>query len=392
MRRRPGLFALLASALLAGGCGECTDCAGPALDAHRCDAAAAAAAEALQADAPVDMLLLSGGGMLGAYGAGVLNGWSQRPPPGDRRRFAVVTGVSTGALQATHAFLGRTQDPALYRDFTQHDSDDFMAPRPFWELPFADSIMSSDGLEEIIAESFTDEIIDAVAAEHGKRLLCVGAVHLNSGRFAAWDMTAVAADQSDRHRYRRYRSILQASSSIPVLLSPVILDDSAYVDGGVREKFFALDVLDGVRASREGIADRIFVIANEKIAMTGRCADDDLPHVATQSLDLMSNEILLGDLEALASWTEASAAEVGLRYIPDAYVVSEGGGTLDADHTCRLFCRGHYDGRRDAWEDLEVAGSTMVFCEGRPFPPGDGLGDSHCPRSGDFRCPADDLY
>ena len=49
------------------------------------------------------VLLVSGGGSHGAYGAGLLNGWSER---GTRPRFKVVTGISTGALIAPYAFLG----------------------------------------------------------------------------------------------------------------------------------------------------------------------------------------------------------------------------------------------------------------------------------------------
>ena len=48
-------------------------------------------------------LAISGGGDDGAYGAGLLVGWSAR---GDRPEFAIVTGVSTGALSAPFVFLG----------------------------------------------------------------------------------------------------------------------------------------------------------------------------------------------------------------------------------------------------------------------------------------------
>ena len=56
---------------------------------------------------PYSALTLSGGGSRGAYGAGVLSGWTVR---GGRPQFDVVTGISTGALMATHAFLGSEFD------------------------------------------------------------------------------------------------------------------------------------------------------------------------------------------------------------------------------------------------------------------------------------------
>src|SRR5437868_1533372 len=56
----------------------------------------------------MDMLILSGGGSHGAWGAGVLRGWRDNPDNPRPKKFQVVTGVSTGALLATYAFLGET--------------------------------------------------------------------------------------------------------------------------------------------------------------------------------------------------------------------------------------------------------------------------------------------
>ena len=65
-----------------------------------------------QADGTVvyNYLAVSGGGSAGAFGAGILNGWTAS---GDRPKFKVVTGVSTGALISTFAFLGPDYDDEL---------------------------------------------------------------------------------------------------------------------------------------------------------------------------------------------------------------------------------------------------------------------------------------
>ena len=55
-------------------------------------------------------LAISGGGANGAYGAGVLKGWSDT---GTRPEFTIVTGISTGALTAPFAFLGPDYDNQL---------------------------------------------------------------------------------------------------------------------------------------------------------------------------------------------------------------------------------------------------------------------------------------
>ncbi len=56
-------------------------------------------------DGTLDILLLSGGGQNGAYGAGFLRGWRTRPDQ-PMPEFDLITGVSTGALQSTFALLG----------------------------------------------------------------------------------------------------------------------------------------------------------------------------------------------------------------------------------------------------------------------------------------------
>src|ERR1700756_2707334 len=52
---------------------------------------------------PEYLLAISGGGDNGAFGAGVLVGWSEN---GTRPSFRIVTGISTGALIAPLAFVG----------------------------------------------------------------------------------------------------------------------------------------------------------------------------------------------------------------------------------------------------------------------------------------------
>ncbi|MBV9672769.1 MAG: alpha/beta hydrolase, partial [Verrucomicrobia bacterium] len=56
------------------------------------------------------VLALSGRGEHGAFGAGLLNGWSES---GRRPMFSMVTGISTGALMAPFAFLGSAYDQRL---------------------------------------------------------------------------------------------------------------------------------------------------------------------------------------------------------------------------------------------------------------------------------------
>ena len=130
------------------------------------------------------MLALSGGGDDGAYGAGFLNGWSAS---GRRPEFAVVSGVSTGALLAPFAFLGSEYDDRLTSAFTGIGPDDIYRTRFPLLIPFSTSAASTRPLERLLEAYFTDDVIDAVAREHrrGRRLL-VGTANLIAADAACW--------------------------------------------------------------------------------------------------------------------------------------------------------------------------------------------------------------
>src|SRR5262245_17956509 len=57
----------------------------------------------------IDLLIISGGGDWGAFGAGVLKGWGRVSGELARPQFDVVTGVSTGPMTAPLAFAGRRE-------------------------------------------------------------------------------------------------------------------------------------------------------------------------------------------------------------------------------------------------------------------------------------------
>src|SRR5512139_2627309 len=72
---------------------------------------------------PAVFLAVSGGGDNGAFGAGLLCGWTAA---GDRPVFKLVTGISTGALIAPFAFLGSAYDAQLKEFYTTTSPKDIM--------------------------------------------------------------------------------------------------------------------------------------------------------------------------------------------------------------------------------------------------------------------------
>jgi len=99
---------------------------------------------------PAIALAISGGGDNGAFGAGLLNGWTAA---GDRPEFKLVTGISTGALIAPFAFLGPQYDDTLKEVYTNISGEDIATPRNILAAIFSDamadnSLMASAGKKD----------------------------------------------------------------------------------------------------------------------------------------------------------------------------------------------------------------------------------------------------
>jgi predicted acylesterase/phospholipase RssA len=166
------------------------------------------------------MLALSGGSDNGAYGAGLLNGWSQS---GSRPEFTIVTGVSTGALIAPLAFLGADQNATLERIFTTVSSKDIYRGRFALAIPVSPSAASTKPLERLIASTMTEALIDRIGREHERgRRLFVGTANLDAQRMVIWNMGAIAASDAPG-RYLLFRQVLLASSAIPAFFTPVMI-------------------------------------------------------------------------------------------------------------------------------------------------------------------------
>lgn len=159
-------------------------------------------------------LAISGGGPRGAYGAGILVGWTESYT---RPEFTVVTGVSVGALTAPFAFLGPDYDDELETLYTEYYTTDLIKKlNPFTAI-WRDSLASSDPLKDIIAHYVNDDMIDALASEYMKgRKLYIITTNLDACRPVIWDLGAIAASNSPK-ALDLIRDVICASASIPVL-------------------------------------------------------------------------------------------------------------------------------------------------------------------------------
>jgi predicted acylesterase/phospholipase RssA len=225
-------------------------------------------------------LALSGGGSHGAYGAGVLIGWTDG---GTRPEFDVVTGISTGALTATAVFLGPEYDDTL-RMYTKVSNKDIFKSRGLLAILLKDSMYDSAPLRALIAEQIDDVTLQAVAREYAKgRRLFIGTVNLDAQAFTVWNMGFIAS--SDRpDKLERYRDVILASASVPVIFPPVYIPVEVngetyrqmHVDGGAREMiFFPKFIQDFDKTiaeagfSRAEVHGEIYVLYNGRIAARG---------------------------------------------------------------------------------------------------------------------------
>jgi predicted acylesterase/phospholipase RssA len=195
---------------------------------------------------PVSMLALSGGGEHGAFGAGLLSGWTES---GHRPTFNVVTGVSTGALMSPFAFLGPAYDDRLKAVYTKMSFHNVLSGNPVLGL-FGEGLYSTGPLQRIVASQVDQKLLADVAAayHHGRRLFVI-TTNLDAQRPVLWNMGALAASGHPR-ALELFRKVLVASASVPGAFDPVFIDAEAnghhfremHVDGGTAYPLFAVPV------------------------------------------------------------------------------------------------------------------------------------------------------
>jgi len=189
-------------------------------------------------------IAISGGGDDGAFGAGLLVGWSERGRP----EFDVVTGVSTGSLSAPFVFLGRAYDPQLKAVYTESSASDiFEKQAPLFGAIAGDALTDNTPLRGMIGRRVDDNtMVRRIAEEYGKgRLLFILTTNLDQGRPVIWNIGAIAASNNPKAR-ELIIEVLLASTSIPAVFPPVMLDvtiggeryQEMHVDGGTVAQAF----------------------------------------------------------------------------------------------------------------------------------------------------------
>ena len=279
----------------------------------------------------VAILLLSGGGGWGAYGAGFLSGWSQRPDA-PRPRFDVVTGVSTGAIMAPFALLGADKDPLLEKSYRGVTSDDVFSGRSILSLPFWNSLKTADRLQSGIKDSLDDRTLAGLgAAAREGRSVWVGAVNFDTGEFSEFDLTAFAGTLKPEAARKAIVKRIMAASAVPVYLPPKFIGGCMYMDGGVRENLFIAQIataiersIGGWRALGDADVD-IYAVINGPVKPLRILTDNNLIAIGARGFDLGADQIQLASLREVYDFAHKNGFTLHWTSADD--VVSEPGRT-----------------------------------------------------------------
>lgn len=275
-----------------------------------------------------EVLAISGGGANGAYGAGIVAGWTQR---GDRPQFEMVTGVSTGALTAPFAFLGPEWDDELVAAYTDGQASHLLRRRP-WTLLEGPSLFSARGLRDLVDRFVTPEMIAAIADEYaqGRRLLVV-TTNLDSGDSVIWDMGGLAAQGPDA--IDLFKDVLVASSSIPGVFAPVLIPAigptgevilEMHADGGVNTPFLAVPEGALLWTAPEQLTSNasIYVIVNGQLGRRPGASNGHLLDILARSYDSLSRATARQALIATGAFAARNHFDLRYTSIPDNASIS----------------------------------------------------------------------
>lgn len=240
-------------------------------------------------------LALSGGGADGAYGVGVLNGWTAART---RPTFSLVSGVSTGGLIAPFAYLGSQYDDTLKEVYTSGIAESLLNDPSIMRVLFGSGLFGNTRLRELVARYVGPEVMAQVARENAKgRKLLVVTTDLDTQRTAIWDMGKIAAVGTPE-ALKLFRDVMAASASIPLVFPPIMIDaegegrkfQEMHVDGGVTAPVLTLPealLFQGSRLPGNAKMD-IYILVNKKIERNFELVSNGTIDVASRSLSAIT--------------------------------------------------------------------------------------------------------
>ena len=303
-----------------------------------------------------DILILSGGGAFGAFGAGFLKGWGEVSEANDKRpQFDSISGISTGSLIAPFAFIGTEKAYDDIISLYENPGSDWVRERgiiPF--LPGNVSLYDVSKLHETIQSVITENMVERIkkGATENRQLL-VGATNMDYGMLRVWDLAQIASDASARDAADQIVTILSASTAIPGLFPPTIIDDLLYVDGGAtmqmiggmdnRSWAYSSDKTTlNITNSNEPIKVRVWIIVNQKLLTDTKVVRSRWTSIAARSLNTLLRASTLQSIQDSETFVnlvnQHPEFDAQMRYvaIPQDFPIADSDVMFDAELMKRL--------------------------------------------------------
>jgi hypothetical protein len=274
-------------------------------------------------------LAVSGGGDNGAFGAGIMNGWTEA---GTRPEFRMVTGVSTGALIAPFAFLGPQYDQALREVYTTMTPERVFRARGLSAALFNDAMADTSPLADIIAKYADEKMFAAIAREYNEgRLLLIGTTDLDAQRPVIWNIGALAASGKPG-ALQLFHQILRASAAIPGLFQPVMIDveldgkkyQEMHVDGGTIAQLFLYPP--SLEANRLLKRKRVaYIIRNARLDPDYAMAERRTVNIAGRAINTMLAASGHNDVMRTYFVSQRDGVDYNLAYIGSDFTLEKKG-------------------------------------------------------------------
>jgi predicted acylesterase/phospholipase RssA len=274
----------------------------------------------------LDLLAVSGGGEDGAFGAGLLNGWTAH---GTRPTFELVTGVSTGALTAPFAFLGAEWDEELRKVYTDISPERVAIRRWLTAALFDDGLADTAPLFRTIEQYLNDRMIGAIARAHRDgRLLLVATADIDAQTPVIWNIGGLAASGHPGST-EIIRRVLLASAAIPGAFPPVMFDvtvdgqrhQEMHVDGGTFTQAF-LYPSTVTRQRRQNLARgrrvspaRAWVIRNGRLDAQWQAMERRTVSIAARAVATMTSVSGWNDAVRMYFSTQRDGMDFNLAFI-----------------------------------------------------------------------------
>ncbi len=328
-----------------------------------------ASAQEVNGRKQVQILALSGGGSDGAFGAGVLTGWTSR---GDRPEFEQVTGVSAGAIIAPFAFLGSEYDQQIRDIWTRYDTEHLAVPQVLSGLFGGEAIADTSPLKSLVAQYVDRDFVKKIAAEYERgRLLTIGTTNLDAKRPVVWNMGAIARHYDDPEAVQLFRDVIIASAAIPGLFPPVRIKvrvdgkiyDEMHVDGGVTRQIYVnsvnLPFKEFDKLYKKPPQRTLYLVHNGKMDPNYGAVKPSTFDIASQSISALMLYQHKGDSYRIYRMAKDAGADFNSIAVPPTFAVQPKE-KFDLAYQRALFDEGFRMGASKSWSKQpdDLPGST----------------------------------